>query len=173
MRKGFPHHTAHRGSARAPYTSPMTNMKIVRAAVALLLVCAGVPGFAADPPPTPATAPGVKVVSPEEARGLLAKAHVFDMRAAVSFGKGHLKGAKAFPYNGKSQNHESFDASLDQFDTSKLPADKSAPLLFYSDGPRGWKSYKAAVQAARAGWKDVSWMREGTAGWAAKGFPLE
>lgn len=124
-------------------------------------------------PPTPTRAAGVKIVTPDEARVMAGKAHFFDMRSPVNYGKGHLKGAIALPYDSKSENSEGFDAAKDKFDLAKLPADKSAAIVFYSDGPNGWKSFKAAVVAARSGYKDVRWMREGVAGWSAKGFPLE
>lgn len=141
----------------------------------LLLAVAAVwisPAHAEDPP-TPTGAKGVEVVSPEQARALVGQARFFDMRAAVNYGKGHIKGAVALPYEQKSAKSEGFDASADRLNMAKLPADKSAPIVFYSDGPTGWKSYKAAVLAARAGYSNVKWMREGTAGWKAKGFAFE
>lgn len=129
--------------------------------------------LAADPPPTPAKVAGFEIVTVDQAKGLVGKAQFFDMRSAVNFGKGHIKGAKAMPYDGKSQNAENFDPAQDKFDLAKLPTDKNTVIVFYSDGPAGWKSFKAATQAAKAGYKQVKWMREGTAGWAAKGLPLE
>ncbi len=126
----------------------------------------------ASPPPTPVKVTGVEIVTPEAARALLGKATFFDMRSAVNFGKGHLKDAIALPYNGTSENAENFDASKDKFDAAKLPVDKAAVIVFYSDGPTGWKSYKAAVSASKLGYKNVKWMREGTAGWLAKKYPL-
>jgi rhodanese-related sulfurtransferase len=133
----------------------------------------GIPGAMADDPPTPNSAKGVEVVSVEKARDLIGKAQFFDMRSAVNFGKGHVKGAIALPYDQKSEKSESFDAAKDKFNMEKLPKDKSAAIVFYSDGPTGWKSYKAAVLASRAGYTNVKWMREGTAGWTAKRLPLE
>ena len=127
----------------------------------------------AQEPPTPTKATGVEVITVDQAKALLGKAQFFDMRSAVNFGKGHIKGAVALPYDNKSENNENFDSSKDKFDTSKLPSDKNATVVFYSDGPTGWKSYKAAVQSAKAGYKAVKWMREGTAGWVARSLPLE
>ena len=46
-------------------------------------------------------------------------------------------------------------------------------IVFYSDGPKGWKSYKASVLAAKAGHKNVKWMRAGIAGWKKSGLPFE
>lgn len=124
-------------------------------------------------PLTPTELAGVEVVSVQQAHGLIGKAAFFDMRSGVNYGKGHVKGAVALPYDQKSELAENFDASRDRFDMSKLPGDKTSTIVFYSDGPSGWKSYKAAKLAAQAGYKNVKWMREGTAGWTARGLPLD
>ena len=125
-------------------------------------------------PSTPATLAGGKVATADEAKNLLdgKKAAFFDTRSAMSFGKGHLPGAKAIPYGEKSEFAENFDASKDRFDLAQLPADKNAALVFYSDGPTGWKSYKAAVLAVRAGYKSVHYFRGGWAEWEAKKYPV-
>lgn len=128
---------------------------------------------AADDVEVPKDLPGGKVISVEEAKGMIGKATFFDMRKAVSYGKGHVKGAVALPYDQKSAKVVNFDASKDKFDMSQLPADKSKPIVFYSDGNMGWKSYKAAVTAIKAGHTNVMWMRGGTAEWEAKGLPFE
>jgi rhodanese-related sulfurtransferase len=124
----------------------------------------------ADDVPTPTTLNGGKVISADEVKSLIGKAAFFDMRKAVSYGKGHLPGAKPLPYDQKSAKSENFDASQDKFDMTQFPADKSAALVIYSDGPTGWKSYKAAVIAIRNGYSNVMWFRGGTAEWEAKGF---
>ena len=76
-------------------------------------------------------------------------------------------------YKEKSDFKPDFDVSVDSFEVDKLPADKAAKIVIYSDGPAGWKSYKAAVLAIKAGYKNVFWMREGFAGWTAKSYPVE
>lgn len=139
-------------------------------AASLFLCCAA--AFAGEDPPTPTALDGGKVVSPAEAKALLGKASFFDLRKAVSYGKGHVPGAVALPYGQKSEKAPNFDASVDTFDMSQLPADKGAAVVFYSDGPTGWKSYKAAVLAIRGGYTNVMWMREGSAGWEAAGYEL-
>lgn len=140
-------------------------------AAVLGLIFAG--ALRAAEPVTPTTAPGVEVITIDQAKGLVGKAQFFDMRSAVNFGKGHIKGAVALPYDNKSDNAPNFDATKDKFNVAKLPSDKSTTIVFYSDGPSGWKSYKAAIQAAKMGYKNVKWMREGTTGWMAKSLPLE
>jgi rhodanese-related sulfurtransferase len=131
------------------------------------------PVFAADE--TPTTLAGGKVISVEEGKKVLdGGAAVFvDTRAVLNFGKGHVPGAVTAAYKEKSEKAANFDASQDQFELSKLPADKAKGVVFYSDGPAGWKSYKAAVLAIKAGHKNVMYMRDGFAGWTAKGLPSE
>jgi rhodanese-related sulfurtransferase len=148
------------------------NLDTLRALAAALMLMLCAPAIAADKPDTPTTVSGFAIVTPEEARALVGKASFFDMRSAINYGKGHIQGAKALPYGEKSGFTPDFDGSKDKFDTSKLPADKNATIVFYSDGPKGWKSYKAAVLASKAGYKNVKWMRAGTAGWQAKGLPF-
>jgi rhodanese-related sulfurtransferase len=124
---------------------------------------------------TPTSFAGGKVISVEDAHKLAdAKtAYFVDTRSVVNFGKGHVPGAHAMPYKGSSEDVANFDGSKDQFDTSKLPANKDQALVFFSDGPTGWKSYKAAVLAVKAGYKNVNYMRSGWTAWQAKGFPVE
>ena len=124
---------------------------------------------------TPKALPGGKVITAEEGKKLLdGKSVVFvDTRAVVSYGKGHVSGAVIAAYREKSDKVENFDASQDNFDMSKLPADKGRTIVFYSDGPGGWKSYKAATLAIRAGYKNVMYLRGGYAEWSSKGLPSE
>jgi len=129
----------------------------------------------ADGVETPTTLAGGKVISVEEGKKLLdARAATFvDTRSIVNYGKGHVGGALTAAYKEKSEKVVTFDAQVDSFALDKLPKDKSATVVFYSDGPTGWKSYKAAVLSIGAGYKDVHYMRGGFADWTAKGFPIE
>ena len=134
------------------------------------------PAIAADDKPdTPTALKGGKVIGVDEAKGLIEKkgAAFFDTRAVINFGKGHVPGAVMVAYKEKSDFKPDFDVSQDSFELAKLPADKNAKLVIYSDGPKGWKSYKASVLAINAGYKNVMWMREGFGGWTAKNLPVE
>ncbi len=129
----------------------------------------------AEEVPTPTTLPGGKVVSIKEAKALLdaGKAAFIDTRNPINFGRGHVPGAKLVSYDAKSEKVVEFDAALDKFDQSQLPSDKGRPLVFYSHGVTGWKSYKAAVMAIRHGHTQVFWMREGMDAWTAAQYPEE
>lgn len=141
----------------------------------VVLTLAGGAATAADKPDTPTTLPGGKVLTAPEAKALLdgKSAAFFDTRAALNFGKGHVPGAQLISYKEKSDFKADFDAAADQFEMAKLPPDKNAKVVIYSDGPAGWKSYKAAVLAIKGGYKNVMWMREGFSGWTGKGLPSE
>lgn len=126
-------------------------------------------------PTTPTTLSGGKIISLAETKALIGDKEVrfFDMRSAINYGKGHLPGAIALPYKQRSEKAENFDASLDEVDFQQLPADKTARIVFYSDGPTGWKSYKAAVLAIRQGYSRVLWFRGGFAEWEQGGAAIE
>jgi rhodanese-related sulfurtransferase len=145
----------------------------LRTIVMLPLFVVSLVTHAAVDPPTPTTLSGGKVISADEAKAAVGKAAFFDMRKALSYGKGHLPGAVPLPYDQKSDKSADFDAAKDKFDMSQLPKNKSDAVVFYSDGPTGWKSYKAAVVAIRSGYTNVMWFRGGSAEWEGKGFALE
>jgi rhodanese-related sulfurtransferase len=148
--------------------------KLFASAALALMTLASTPALA-NKPETPTAIPGAKVITVDEGKALVGtKAATFiDTRNALNFGKGHVPGAVTAAYKEKSDPVENFDASQDSFAMDKLPADKNAKVVFYSDGPTGWKSYKAAVLAVRAGYKNVMYMRSGFAEWEAKGAPVE
>lgn len=154
----------------------MTNTRRPLLAIALVgaFTCALAPAWA-QKPETPTTLSGGRVVSAEEAKKLLdGKSALFvDTRSVVNFGKGHVPGAVTASYKEKSEPVAAFDAAVDSFELDKLPKDKSAAVVFYSDGPTGWKSYKAAVLSVKAGHKNVMYMRGGMADWTAKNLPVE
>jgi rhodanese-related sulfurtransferase len=124
--------------------------------------------------PTPTNPPtGVQMVSASDAENLVTsgKAQVFDMRKALNYGKGHVPGAVSLPYKWTKKGHPA--QRTGEFDMSKLPQDKSATIVFHSDGPNGWKSYYASKAAVEKGHKNVLWMREGFSTWAEKGYTVE
>ncbi len=144
----------------------------VIAAAALLLVGSLVHPVHANE--TPTTAPGVKVVTADEVSKLQAAgATVVDTRVAAEYPEGHIKGAISVPYREKSGKAADFDAAQDEFKLSKLPADKGAAIVTYCNGSTCWKSFKAAVVAARAGYTNIHWFRDGLPAWKAKGLPVE
>jgi rhodanese-related sulfurtransferase len=146
------------------------------AGLATVLALALAPAAADEIKPlTPTSVRGARTITVEEAKNLLDKkaASFFDTRGALNYGKGHLPGATLIAYKEKSDFVPDFDAKLDSFDIARLPADKNATIVIHSDGPSGWKSYKATMLSVRAGYRNVLWLRDGYAGWTARGLPVE
>jgi rhodanese-related sulfurtransferase len=145
---------------------------VLRSLVAGALVAGFVAPAAAQS--TPESLDGVKIVTAELARDLGAKgAALIDTRTPNEFAEKTVKGAINVPYGEKSAKAADFDKSADKFDLSKLPADKSAPVIFFCNSGTCWKSYKASVVARDAGYKQVGWFRGGMPEWTSKGLPTQ
>ncbi len=124
--------------------------------------------------PTPTEAPdGVIIISAAEAIPLFEqnRVQVFDMRKNVNYEDGHLPQAVSLPYRWTKKGHP--EKRTGKFDLSRLPEDKEANILFHSSGPNGWKSYHASIDAKKAGYRNIMWMREGFSGWSKKGYPVD
>ena len=142
-----------------------------RAAASLLLLAAAGLASAAE---TPATLPGVTVITAEQARKLAdSGVPMVDTRVANEFAQEHIKGAKSVPYKEKSAKDVKFDPKEDSFDLARLPATKGSPVIFYCNAGECWKSYKASKVALDAGYTKVHWLRGGIPEWKAKGYPVE
>lgn len=140
-------------------------------AAIVLTASVAMPALAVD---TPTSLAGVKLVTAEEAKKLQdSGVTMIDARVAAEYAEKTIKGAKSVPYKEKSAKAVNFDVSVDQFDLSKLPSDKSAPMVFFCNAGECWKSYKAAIAAQKAGHSKIYWLRGGLPEWAAKGLPTQ
>ncbi|MBI4687620.1 MAG: rhodanese-like domain-containing protein [Nitrospirae bacterium] len=128
----------------------------------------------ADDIPTPTKLDGVRIATSDELKALIGQkdVYIFDMRKALNYGKGHLKGSVSLPFKWTVENEDP-GKRRGEFDLSKLPQDKNAKIIFHSDGPHGWKSYYAAKISKEAGYKNVMWYRDGFDDWSKKGYPVE
>ena len=109
-------------------------------ATAVLGLCVSLGAIAAD---TPASLTGVKLVSADEAKKLQdSGVPMIDTRVAAEYAEKTIKGAKSVPYKEKSAKEVGFDASKDDFDLSKLPADKAAPMVFFCNAVNAGKATK-------------------------------
>lgn len=122
---------------------------------------------------TPTSLPGAKVISAAEAKALIAQGvPVYDVRVEDEYKNAHVPSAQSVPYKEGSAKEVDFDRGDDQFALNKLPKDKNAPFIMYCDGTICWKSYKSAVMAIEAGWKNVYWFRGGFPEWKEAGMPI-
>jgi rhodanese-related sulfurtransferase len=147
--------------------------KIVVLSVLCVMVLAASTALA-EKPLTPASLKGATVVDDAFVKANHGKIKIFDVRKKAEYVESHIAGAISVPYEEKSELAVNFDASKDQFDLSKFPKDKNEPIIVYCNGPRCWKSYKAAVLLMKAGHTKIDWYRnEGFPGWKSKGYPVE
>ncbi len=124
---------------------------------------------------TPTTAPaGVKLVEAAAVQALQGKGAVLiDTRKANEYADGTIKGAISVPYDPeKSAKDAGFDAAQDKYDMGKI-ADKNKDYVLFCNSGTCWKSYKAAVVMAKAGYKNVHWYRNGFPDWKARKLPTE
>ncbi|MCX7156952.1 MAG: rhodanese-like domain-containing protein [Rhodocyclales bacterium] len=124
---------------------------------------------------TPTTAPaGVKLVEAKAVQDLQAKGAVLiDTRKANEFSDATIKGAISVPYDPeKSAKDANFDAAQDKYDMGKI-ADKNKDYVVFCNSGTCWKSYKAAVMMAKAGYKNVHWYRNGFPDWKARKLPTD
>ena len=124
---------------------------------------------------TPAAAPaGVKLVEAKAVQDLQAKGAVLiDTRRANEFAEATIKGAISVPYDPeKSAKDANFDAAQDKYDMGKI-TDKNKDYVVFCNSGTCWKSYKAAVVMAKAGYKNVHWYRNGVPDWKARKLPME
>ncbi len=120
---------------------------------------------------------GVKVVDVRAVTALASHgARLIDTRAIHDFLAGHLPQAQHVDYKERSIRDAGFDANDDDVPTFLRRLRKftnaDRPVIFYCNGPACWKSYKAAVAARKAGYRDVYWFRGGVSEWKQEGKPL-
>jgi ABC-type phosphate/phosphonate transport system substrate-binding protein/rhodanese-related sulfurtransferase len=123
---------------------------------------------------TPNGIPGVTLVDAVEAKQLVDRGvMVVDVRDEHEYKKAHIQGAVHARYKVGSPNVANFDAKLDEFDTDKLPKDKSTPMIMYCNGVACWHSYKSCSVAKSLGYSKVYWLRGGLPAWREHGYEVD
>ena len=119
----------------------------------------------------------VHVVSVNEAKELLDNgANFVDTRKVPEYAREHITGAISAYYDEKGGTKNkivNFDTSNDTFHNDRLPSNLAHVLIFYCNGEKCWKSYKAAVVSAKNGYTNVNWLRVGIPAWRESGNTLE
>lgn len=122
---------------------------------------------------TPMSIPGGVMVDAAKAKALDDKGALFvDARVAAEYAEKHIKGAISVVFKEVHKKVAKLDPK-DEFDLSKLPADKSKAMVFYCNGSPCWRGYKAADAAIKGGYKNVNWFRDGLPAWEARSYPTE
>ena len=120
---------------------------------------------------------GVKVVDTKTAQELAQSGAIFvDTRKVTEYAIEHIKGSISAYYDEKGGNdnkHVDFDSSKDIYYDSRISTNKEESLIFYCNGIKCWKSYKAAVTTAKKGYTNVYWLQDGIGQWKQDGFELD
>ena len=113
---------------------------------------------------TPESLEGATVITAAEVIDLIGKFDdlvLIDSRKISDLEKGFIEGAISLP------NTDTDNASL-----AKIIPTKATPVIFYCNGSKCGRSYKAAVIAIKAGYVKVFWFRNGITEWESQGFPI-
>ena len=125
--------------------------------------------------PTPESIPGARLIGTAELRHAVQEAPaarplLFDVRGER---QQSLPGAIWLPGAGRGSSFEDgVQKQLAATLREVTRGDASRMLVFFCAGPRCWLSYNAALRAARLGYRNVRWYREGTEVWGEGGGAL-
>lgn len=123
---------------------------------------------------TPEVLPGGTIVTAEQAKKLMEQgAKLYDVRSQAHYREAHIPGAINVTYHMNSAKEIDYDDSVDQFDITRLPADKNAPIILQCNGAECWYSYKASRYLIKRGYKKVHWFRTGLPAWRGAGYPVQ
>ncbi|HEU4464465.1 MAG TPA: rhodanese-like domain-containing protein [Gemmatimonadota bacterium] len=143
----------------------MSQRIVLSIAVGVLLAACGeprIPEEASAPAPAPAAAPGARLVTPAEARTLVAwpGVQVVDVRTEEEYAAGHLPGARRVQL-------DEIGAAID---AGEFPASPETPLLVYCRA--GSRSAQAAALLSERGFQRVYDLEGGITAWGEAGQPV-
>ena len=119
----------------------------------------------------------VTIVNTKEAEALRLKGAFFvDTRKVPEYARENIKGSLSAFYDekgGLSNKIVDFNNSNDIYYKARIPNNKSTALIFYCNGIKCWKSYKAAVTTAKDGYTNVYWLQDGIGQWKKDGYQLD
>ncbi len=128
----------------------------------------------AGKPITPEQFRGIKVVDTAFVKQNLGKIVIYDTRKKAEFVESHLPGAVHAEYREKTPKSIDFDGTRDKFKgLGNITSEKGQELIVYCNGPRCWRSFKAAVSLRDMGYSNVLWYREGFPAWKKAGYTIE
>ncbi|MCK9473942.1 methyl-accepting chemotaxis protein [Sulfurimonas sp.] len=120
---------------------------------------------------------GITLVDTNTALSLEKNGAIFvDTRKVPEYALERIHGAISAYYDekgGESNKIAEFDDSNDFYDKTRLPKDKNEKLIFYCNGIKCWKSYKAAVVSVKDGYKNVFWLQSGIGQWKKDGLKID
>src|SRR3989344_1575483 len=131
--------------------------------LACITVLAG-PAWAGDVVVSPDHIPGVEKVDAEGLLDLVDKVPglvIVDARIRQDRLQGYIEGSVSLP-----------DVETDCTSLARIVPARSAPVLFYCNGPKCGRSVHASRKALECGYKRVYWFRGGFEEWSKKNYPF-
>jgi len=120
---------------------------------------------------------GVDVVDVEEAKTLLDSGATFvDTRKVPEYAYEHIINSISAYYDEKGGSKNKivdFSTLNDTYHKDRIPKSLNSVLIFYCNGEKCWKSYKAAVLTAKDGYTNVKWLRVGLPAWKNAGYEMQ
>ena len=120
---------------------------------------------------------GVTIVDSKMAHDKYKNGAIFvDTRKVPEYSIEHIKGAISAFYDEKggiTNKIVNFDNANDIYHDSRISTNKSTSLIFYCNGIKCWKSYKAAVATSNKGYVNVYWLQEGIGTYKKAGFKVD
>jgi len=133
--------------------------------IRFLLLLIVIPFYAyAEKPVVPELLEGTTVVTVEEVYNLITTEPnlvVIDSRRNEEHDKGHIEGSISILDS--NMTHDELKMHVNTADT---------PILFYCNGVRCMRSYKASVKAISWGYRNIYWFRGGWKEWKASEMPI-
>jgi len=118
----------------------------------------------AEKPLAPMTLDGTTTVTAEEVFKLVTSKPdliIIDSRRNEEYAKGHIEGSVSL-----------LDKTMTEDDLKNQVATKMTPVLFYCNGARCMRSFKASKKAISWGYKNIYWFRGGWKEWQKKEMPV-
>ena len=134
-----------------------------RIQIVLLILIVSFNAYAGKPH-APEMLEGTTVVSVEDVYKLITTKPdlvIIDSRRNEEYAKGHIEGSITL-----------LDSKMTQDDLRKHVATTDTPILFYCNGARCMRSYKASVKAISWGYSNIYWFRGGWKEWRNNEMPI-
>ncbi len=120
---------------------------------------------------------GIVSIDAKKALALQQEGAVFvDTRKVPEYAKEHIADAISAYYSemgGNANKNVDFDASEDHLEMARIPKNKQTKLIFYCNGAKCWKSYKAAALIQKEGYQQIYWLRDGLPAWKKEGGAID
>ena len=124
-----------------------------------------------------ASAHNITIIDSQTANEKYKNGAIFvDTRKVPEYAIEHILGSISAFYDEKGGNKNKivdFDNTNDIYHDKRISKNKQESLIFYCNGIKCWKSYKAAVVTASKGYSNVYWLQDGIGAYKKAGYAVD